>query len=128
MKYVIDAYSWIDYFSGNLSGQKVREYIENLENEIITNILNLAEIASFCARNNFDTEETFKVLHSNSKIFSFNEEFSKEAGRLHAEIRKKIKNFGLIDAFVLLTARKLNAKILTGDEHFRGFKEAIIIK
>ena len=43
------------------------------------------------------------------------------------EIRKKIKDFGLADVFVLLTARKLNAKIITGDPHFKGFKEAILI-
>lgn len=128
MRYVIDAYSWIDYFSGNNSGQKVKSIIENSKNEIITNILNLAEIASFCRRNNFDSEEVFKIIFSNSKIYNFDSEFSKEAGLLHAEIRKKIKDFGLVDAFVLLTARKIKATVITGDEHFRNFKEALIIK
>lgn len=55
-------------------------------------------------------------------------EFSREAGLLHALIRKKIKDFGLIDAFVLLTARKIKARVLTGDNYFKGFKEVILIR
>ena len=43
------------------------------------------------------------------------------------EIRKKIQNFGMADCVILLTARKLNAKIITGDLHFKGFKEAVMI-
>jgi predicted nucleic acid-binding protein len=129
MIYVVDAYSWIDYFDGNTAGQKVKVHIENPANEIITNILNLAEISSFLKRRNTEkTEEVFNVLFSISKIYNFDSEFSKNAGLLHAEIRKRIKDFGLIDAFVLLTARKLKAKIITGDEHFRNIKETILIK
>lgn len=131
MKLVVDAYSWVDYFLGNEAGEKVKQYIENSSNDIIINILNLAEISSFFERNKLSKEEideSFKILFSLSKIYNFNAEFSRDAGALHAEMKKKIDNFGLIDAFVLLTARKLNAKILTGDEHFKNFKEAILIK
>ena len=128
MKYVVDAYSWIDYFDGNEAGKKVKEYIENPANEIITNTLNLAEIASFFKRKNANLEEAYKIILSVSKIYNFDEEFSKEAGLLHAEIKRNNKEFGLIDAFVLLTAKSLKAKILTGDEHFRSFKESILIK
>jgi hypothetical protein len=33
----------------------------------------------------------------------------------------------MLFAFVLQTARKLGAKIITGDPHFKGFKEAVLI-
>jgi predicted nucleic acid-binding protein len=39
-----------------------------------------------------------------------------------------MKDFGLADAYVLATARKLKSKILTGDPHFKGMKEAVLIK
>ncbi len=45
-----------------------------------------------------------------------------------AELRKERKHMGLADVHVLLTARKLKGKVVTGDEDFRGMKEAIIIK
>lgn len=131
MRYVIDSYSWIDYFDGNVAGQKVKQHIENPNNEIITNILNLAEISSFFIRKNFEIskiDEAFKILFSISKIYNFDADFSKNAGLLHAQMRKKEKDFGLIDAFVLLTARKLKARIITGDKHFSKLKEAVLIK
>ena len=131
MKYVIDSYSLIDYFDGNPAGQKVREYIENAENEVTINILNLAELSSFFARKNIETDKIkgiFEIILSFSKIHNLNVDFSRNAGILHCEMRKKEKNFGLIDAFVLLTSRELKARIITGDEHFRNVKEAILIK
>lgn len=46
---------------------------------------------------------------------------------LHAEIRQVEKDFGLADACVLATARKLKSKVLTGDPHFKNVKEAVMI-
>ena len=127
MKLVIDSHAWIDYFEGNASGEKARKYIEDKDNEIITNILNLSEISSFFERRGRNGKEAHKIILSNSKIYPIDTDLSKEAGVIHAEIRKRIKDFGLIDAFVLLTAKKTGAKVLTGDPHFSGFKEAILI-
>ena len=42
-------------------------------------------------------------------------------------MRKKHENFGLADAIILETARTLNAKVLTGDRHFRAVKEARLL-
>ena len=75
-----------------------------------------------------DTKEMLKLISSMSKIYPVDFEFAKEAGSIHASIRKHIKDFGLADAFVLLKARKLKAKIITGDPHFKDCKEALLIK
>jgi len=127
MKYVIDAYAWIEYFIESDKGKKVKEIVESQDNEIFVSIITVAEVSSIGAREKRDVELGNKTLLSLSNVYFINLELAKEAGILHAEIRKKIKDFGLADAFVLLTARKLNAKILTGDPHFKGFKEAILI-
>lgn len=127
MKYIIDSYAWIEYLDGTSSGLKVREILTKNE-EILTLNLSIAEIISRSKRQEKDVEAIYNVIILNSKIININAEIAKDAGSLHAEIRKKIKDFGLIDAFVLLTARKLKARIVTGDEHFRNFKEAILIK
>ncbi len=65
---------------------------------------------------------------SNSHIVNVDEELSLQAGLLHFEMRKTLKNFGLADAYMLATARKLKSKVLTGDPHFESVKEAILIK
>ena len=127
MKYVIDAHAWIEYFLGTDRGNKIKMILEPEGNEIFSSIITIAEVVSVTKRENRDAEQKYIDMINASKIYGINSEFAKEAGILHAEIRKKIKDFGLADAFVLLTARKLGAKIVTGDPHFKGFKEAILI-
>ena len=127
MTYIIDAHAWIEYFIGSDKGSKVKKILESEEDEILTSIITVAEVVSITKRENRDAEQKFNDMMNLSKIHFINPEFAKEAGILHAETRKKIRDFGLADAFVLLTARKLGAKIVTGDPHFKGFKEAILI-
>lgn len=126
-KFVLDSYAWIEYFIGSQRGSKVKEYIESPDNEIFTSIITIAEISSITKRENRDVEDVFVNINNLSEIYNINSEFAKEAGILHAEIRKKIKDFGMADTVILLTARKLNAKVITGDPHFKDFKEAVLI-
>jgi len=127
MKYLIDSWAWIEYLDGTKNGLKVKEILTE-ENEVFTLILSLAEIISRAKRKGKDIEGVENAILVNSKIINVNVEMSKQAGLLHAEMRKTVKDFGLIDAFILKAARELKAKIITGDEHFRNAKEAILIK
>ncbi len=127
MKLVMDTHAWVDYFNASEKGVKIKEILESEENEIFTSIISIAETCSKFRREDRNPELAYDNILALSKIYFINPELAKEAGILHAEIRKKIKDFGLADAFVLLTARKLGAKILTGDPHFKGFKEAILV-
>jgi predicted nucleic acid-binding protein len=123
-KHVIDAYAWIEYLDGTDAGRKVRAILENSEG-VYTCAVTLAEVVSKVARKGKDAKVAYDVLLSNSQIVCVDEEFSLQAGLLHCEIRKTSKDFGLADAYVLATARRLKAKILTGDTHFKSIKEAI---
>jgi len=127
MKYVIDSWAWIEYLIGSSHGEKVREIAENKENEMFTCVLSIAEIMSMTKRENRDSDSAYNFITSLSKIYDVNNELSKNAGFLHAEIRKTIKDFGLVDAFILAISKELKAKILTGDKHFKSFKEAVFI-
>jgi predicted nucleic acid-binding protein len=127
-KYVIDAYAWIEYLIGSKAGGKVKSVLEDAANETYTCAVTVAEVVSKTAREGRDFETAYDILLSNSQIVNVDEETSKEAGVLHCEMRKTIKDFGLADAYVLAVARTVNAKILTGDLHFRGVKEAVLIE
>lgn len=127
MKFVLDTFAWIEYFNGSESGKKVSEIIESEENDIFSSIITIAEVSSILKRKEGNIELGYQTIINLSKISFINLEFAKEAGILHAETRKKIKDFGMADSIVLLTARKLGAKIITGDPHFKGFKEARLI-
>jgi predicted nucleic acid-binding protein len=125
-KYVIDAYAWIEYLDGTDAGRKVTTILEN-NDETYTCAVTIAEVVSKVARKGKDPKTPYDILLSNSQVVSVNDELSLQAGLLHCEMRKNAKDFGLADAYVLATARKLKAKVLTGDAHFRSLNEAIMI-
>jgi len=126
-RHVIDAYAWIEYLDGTETGRRVGAVIEN-QDEIFTCAMTIAEVVSKVARKGMNVKTAYDVLLNNSQVINADEELSLEAGLLHFEMRKTMKDFGLADAYVLATARKLRSKILTGDPHFKSIKEAVLIK
>lgn len=128
LRYVIDAYAWIEYLIGSESGAEVNTILEKETNEIYTCAVTVAEVISKVAREGRDVKVAYDVLVNNSQVINVDEELSKETGLLHAEMRKTEKDFGLADAYVLATARKLKSKVLTGDTHFKSVKEAVLLK
>ena len=127
MRIVFDTSAWVEYLDGSKIGLKVRNILDDKKNEIFTSIITLAELASTLKRLNSDVDFGFKIVIDSSKIIFLNQESAKGAGILHAETRKKVKDFGMADAIILVSARELSAKLLTRDSHFKGFKEAILI-
>ena len=127
-RYVIDAYAWIEYLIGSEMGIKVNEILEQDNVEVYTCAVTVAEVISKVAREKQDVEKAYDLLLSNSQIVNADEGLSKNTGVLHAEMRQTEKDFGLADAYVLATARKLKSKVLTGDPHFKDLKEAVMIK
>ena len=124
----MDAYAWVEYFLGSKKGIKVKKILECSDNTIFTSVITIAEVVSITKRENMYNEEVYNMMNNMSKICFIDGELAKEVGAFHSEIRKNIKNFGMADCVVLLTARKLKAKVLTGDHHFKEFKEAIMIE
>ena len=126
-KFVVDASAWIEYFNGSKVGGKIKKIIENKENSIYTNIITISEISSFFERRKYNFEDAKNTILSLSYIYNIDIQFGAEAGMLHANLKKERKNISLADIFILLTAKKLNAKIITLDEDFHGLKEIYLI-
>ncbi|MFH0837470.1 MAG: PIN domain-containing protein [Candidatus Aenigmatarchaeota archaeon] len=125
--FVIDTYAWIEYLISSDSGESVKKIVENTSNQIYTNIVTLSEVMSKVNRENMDVKIAFDAVTKTSMIFNIDNQFAFDVGALHAEQRRKIKDIGLADIFVLLTAKRLNASIVTGDPHFKGFKNVVFI-
>lgn len=125
--YILDSWAWFEYLDDSEKGKIIESYIQDTKNTLYTNAITVAEIISKVKRNNKDTEIAFNAISTLSIIYSGNETLCKEVGLIHAEQRKKNGKFSLADAFVVATARKFNAKILTADNDFRGIKEAILL-
>ena len=127
-RFTVDAWAWIEYLIGSEYGSKVNEILEDGTSEVYTCAVTLAEVVSKVAREGREVEVAYSLLLTNSQIVDADEELSKYAGLFHAEMRQKEKDFGLADAYVLATARKLKSKVLTGDAHFKNVKDAVLIK
>lgn len=126
-KFVIDAYAWIEYLDGSEKGKKVAGIIEDDANEIFTSSATVAEVVGKVIRRDQDIKVALNYINNFSTVHDITQEIGISAAQIHFESKKKVKNFGMLDAFVAATAKNLNAKILTGDNDFRGFKEAVII-
>ena len=126
-RYVVDSWAWMEYLEGSLLGEKVRERLADEGNEIFTHVVSLAEIISKVRRREKDTDAAWSAIMTNSKIFALSEKDSRDAGLLHAKVKSKHSSFGLADAFVLSAARKLGAKVLTGDPHFANIEDAVML-
>jgi predicted nucleic acid-binding protein len=124
-KHLIDAYAWIEYLDGRTSGKKVVSILENNQ-EVYTCAITLGEVVSKVARMGKDAKIAYDVLLSNSQIINVDEELSLRSG-LFTEMLKTSKDFDLADAYILATARKIKSKIVTGNPHFQGIKEAIMV-
>ena len=127
-KYIVDAWAWIEYFRGTEYGAKLNDILEDPTTDIYTCAITVAEIISKTSRENRDVEAAYDMLLSNSQIIKLDEKISKQAGLIHFKMRQTSKDFGIADAFILAAANKLEAKIITGDPHFKGLENAIMIK
>jgi predicted nucleic acid-binding protein len=125
-RYVIDSWAWMEYLDGSDIGRKAKVNIEG--GNAFTNMVTLAEVVSRVSRGGGDADIAFNSILSLSRIIFGDIEFTKDVGQLHSAIKKSKSNFSLADAFALQTARKLHAKVLTGDPDFKGIKEAEMLK
>lgn len=125
MKIVFDTFAWIEYFEGTEKGREVDKYLQN--NDILTPIIALLEISYRADKRNVDIKKQMDFIKMNSRIIGFNDEFIFKFGKIYNKSKEKNKNFGLADAIVLTSAMINEAKILTGDHHFKDFENVILM-
>ena len=123
-EYLIDSYAWIEYFRGTNKGEIAKNFIE--KENCVTASLTIAELMEKYKRENKEFNEDFNFIISNSNIINFDTEIALEAGKINFENKKKIKNWGMADSIILATARKLDVKVITGDEHFKNFNSVML--
>ena len=119
-KYLLDSFAWIEYFEGSDQGEKVEKIILNPDNEVLTCAAMVAEVVSKAKRSKKDDDLAFMAMETLSKIVEIDAELAKLAGSIHAAMKKKFKDFGMMDALLLAAAQQTSAKIVTGDSHFRN--------
>jgi len=88
----------------------------------------ISEFVDKYTREKIDLEERLKFIKTKSSVTPLDEDTAELAGRISAERRLLVKGWGLVDSIVLASARARKMKVITGDEHFRGLEDAVMIK
>lgn len=126
MKIVVDTYAWIEFFIGSKSGEKAKEILQEAEETYTPDVV-IAEIARKYMREGVNEQtilERLMTIEETSDIISIDKDIALESAKCYLELTekaktRKLKSPSLFDAIVLATARRLDAKIVTGDEHFK---------
>jgi len=132
VKTVVDSYAWIEHFLGSEKGGKVDEILQNSD-EIYTPDVVLAEIARKYAREGVEERiihTRLKQIEDASNIVGLDVELALEAAKCYLAMeteakKRKLAVPSLFDAIVLATGKSLDAKILTGDHHFKDLAETL---
>src|SRR3989344_5863242 len=123
MNVVFDTYAWIECFLGSKQGKTVESYIKE---SIITPFIVLLELSYRADKEGWNFRQYLNFIKANSKITNVTEEFVLKFGQVYNKVKKEVPGIGIADAIVLLTALEQNAKILTGDKHFKDLPQTIL--
>ena len=125
MKIVFDTFAWIEFFEGTKKGEIVRSYIK--ENKILTPSIVLLELSCKADKEGWDFQKHLSFIKINSEIIGINEKFALTFGRLYNKIKKQVKEISLADVIILHSAEINDAKLLSGDKHFKNIERAILL-
>ena len=125
-EFVIDSHAWIEYFRGTEAGRAARAYVEG--DGAATSTMTLANLREKYAREHwawFDQDLAF--VTTRTQVVPLDRALALMAGQLNYERKSLVRGWGMADSVVLATARSASAKVVTGDRHFEGLPDAIML-
>ncbi len=131
--HIIDSYAWIEYFRASSEGQRAKEHIEGegsatptvVVAEVSRKLLRELESGNETAR---ERSRRLEFIRTSSLVVDLTFDIAAQAGEVDVEMKRKVKGWGLADSIVLATARSAGARVVTGDDHFRGLRDVVFIK
>ncbi|MGA8711210.1 MAG: type II toxin-antitoxin system VapC family toxin [Thermoplasmata archaeon] len=130
MKLIVDSYAWIEFLLAGPRGPEVRRHFED-PNDLISPDIVLAEVARRLAREESDHGTIAGHLRSMtaiSTVVPIDPEVALETIEAAQTLRSyaqrtQLSQPSFADAIILAFARRLGARVLTGDRHFEGLSE-----
>jgi predicted nucleic acid-binding protein len=118
---LIDSWAWIEYFQGSDTGKKVRDFLED-DQELIVSSINISEVYRWILRFYSENvaEDKRKAIKDRCVVVDVDEMIAVEAAKIKHQF-----GWGLGDSIVYSTAKFMGAEVLTGDPDFLG-KEGVI--
>jgi predicted nucleic acid-binding protein len=123
--YVLDTFAWVEYFRGSSLAKKVESILQS--GKCFTPSVVIAELKTKFLRENLDFTQAFNFIEFKTTIIPLDKRIALIAGKINFERKKINHHWSLSDSVVLATARKINAKVVTGDEDFSDLKEEVVM-
>ncbi|MEM2953596.1 MAG: PIN domain-containing protein [Candidatus Bathyarchaeia archaeon] len=131
---VVDSYAWVEIFIGSGKGEKAKEAIQKAEEAYTPDIV-LAEIARKYMREGAKEnaiQQRLRTIEETTEITPIDTETAIETTKCYIQLIEKakkenLKTPSLFDAIILATAKTLNAKLITGDQHFKDLSQTLWI-
>lgn len=123
---LIDSHGWIEYFAEGPLAAKYAKYIENASaSEYVTPSIILYEVYKRMKSSNGEDAAIKAIAYiiGHTAIIPVDMKISVAA----AEISLKAK-LAMADAILKAVADEHGAKIVTGDQHFRGMQNVIFVE
>lgn len=116
---VLDTWAWVHYWQGDM---RVHPFIEGT-GQLITSVITVAELEHHNTHNPAKMEEMLLEIQQRSRIVPIDINIARLAGN----VRSRMKEGGIADALIIATAMINQAKVLTGDPHFKTLPDVILI-
>lgn len=118
---VLDTWAWVHFWQGD---ERVKPFLDGTE-QLITSVITIAELERHMGSNAVKMGEMLLEIKQRSRIVPIDIDIARLAGG----VRREMKGGGIADALIIATAMKNNnAKILTGDPHFRFYPGVIFVE
>lgn len=125
---LIDTYTWIEIFRNSPWGRQALECIEQ-NSPLAVSVLTLYEL-QYRFNDLYGEEKTgsfIATILTHAEVIPVDMQIAVAAGTIRTGQKKKGNGMGAVDCMILATARIHNLKVLTGDMHFKGLEETILI-
>jgi len=123
--FIIDSYGWIEYFSEGKYAKEYAEYIENANPQnFISPTIVLYEVYKkiLSVYNEEKAMEAAAHIKYATQLIDLSDNLAISAAE--TSLKQKLP---MADAIILTTAKNYNAKVITGDNHFKGLDSVIFI-
>ena len=130
--FVIDTFAWVEYLIGSHRGATAKQYIES--GKAATPTITILELAKWFHREMEAGRRTieemnhaFEFVRTTTLIVDLDEPMARKAGKTDFLMKKKVQNWPVADSIVYTTATTANARVVTGDPHFKSVENAIMV-
>ncbi len=122
---LIDSHGWIEYFADGPLAAKYAPHVEKANStEYVTPVIVLYEVYKRlkALKNEEIALKAVAYIVEHTRIVQITKGIALNA----ADISLQAK-IGMADAMIKAAAQERNAKIITGDEHFKGMPDVVFI-